>query len=58
MWSKIKFVKYGYNYDSPLMYVIVMNRTLHGSWKVEISPCDNCGSPISDPVEWDIFPNW
>lgn len=57
MWSKIKFVRYGHGFDGPIMYVIVMNH-LQGSWKVEVSPCDTCGSPVSDPVAWDIFPDW
>lgn len=40
------------------MYVITMFRTEHGSYKVEVLPCDIYGNPISDPVAWDIFPTW
>ena len=49
-WSKVRFVRAGHGPDSPIMYVIIMNRTEHGNWKVETYPCDNTGSPVSDPV--------
>ena len=55
-WSKVRFVRAGHGPDSPIMYVIIMNRTEHGNWKVETCPCDHTGSPVSDPVFWDIFP--
>lgn len=54
-WSKVRFVRAGHGPDSPIMYVIIMNRTEHGNWKVETCPCDHTGSPVSDPVFWDIF---
>ena len=53
--SKVRFVRAGHGPDSPIMYVIIMNRTEHGNWKVETCPCDNTGSPVNDPVFWDIF---
>ena len=57
-WSKVRFVRAGHGPDSPIMYVIIMNRTEHGNWKVETCPCDHTGSPVSDPVFWDIFSSW
>ena len=57
-WSKVRFVRAGHGPESPIMYVIIMNRTEHGNWKVETCPCDNTGSPVSDPVFWDIFSSW
>lgn len=57
-WSKVKYVRHGHGSDGPVMYVIIMNRTEHGSWKVEVCPSDHCGSPVSDALEWDIFPSW
>lgn len=56
--SKVRFVRAGHGPDSPIMYVIIMNRTEHGNWKVETCPCDNTGSPVSDPVFWNIFSSW
>ena len=53
--SKVRFVRAGHGPDSPIMYVIIMNRTEHGNWKVETCPCDHQGSPVSDALEWDIF---
>ena len=53
--SKVRFVRAGHGPDSPIMYVIIMNRTEHGNWKVETCPCDK---PVSDPVFWDIFSSW
>ena len=57
-WSKVRFVRAGHGPDSPIIYVIIMNRTEHGNWKVETCPCDNTGSPVSDPSFWDIFSSW
>ena len=57
-WSKVRFVRAGHGPDSPIMYVIIMNRTEHGNWKVETCPCDHTGSPVSDPVFQDIFSSW
>ena len=54
----IKYVNYGHPRYGTHMYIIVMNRTHHGSYKVEVSVCDACGAPVSDPVAWDIFPDW
>ena len=54
----VKYVNYGHPRYGTHMYIIVMNRTPHGSYKVEVSVCDNCGTPVSDPVAWDIFPDW
>lgn len=51
-------VKY-INYDHPIfeihMYVITMYRTEHGSYKVEVLPCDTCSYQVFNPVVWDIF---
>ena len=55
---KPKYVTYGHGKECPMMYVIITNHTSHGYWKVEISPCDWRGSPVSDPIAWDIFPSW
>ena len=57
-WSKVRFVRAGHGPDNPIMYVIIMNRTEHGNWKVETCPCDHTGSPVDDPVFWDIFSSW
>ena len=57
-WSKVRFVRAGHGPDSPIIYVIIMNRTEHGNWKVETCPCDHTGSPVSDPVFWDTFSSW
>lgn len=57
-WSKVKYVRHGHGPDSPVMYVIIMNRTEHGNWKVETCPCDHTGLPVSDPIFWDIFLSW
>lgn len=53
-----KYVNYGSSKYGIHMYVITMFRTEHGSYKVEVLPCDIYGNPISDPVAWDIFPTW
>lgn len=54
----VKYVNYGSpRYDIP-MYIIVMNRTERGNYKVEVSVCDNAGTPVSDPVAWDMFLTW
>lgn len=58
MFSNVKYVRAGHRWDSPIMYVIVRNRTEHGSWKVEVFPADINGCPISDAIIWDIFPTW
>ncbi len=57
-WSKVRFVRAGHGPDSPIMYVVIMNHTERGNWKVEVFPCDHTGSPVSDAIEWDIFPDW
>ena len=57
-WSKVKYVRHGHGPDGPVMYVIIMNHTEHGNWKVEVSPSDHRGSPVSDALEWDIFPGY
>lgn len=54
----IKCVNYGNPRYGTHMYVIVMNRTEHESYKVEVSVCDCAGTPVSDSVAWDIFPTW
>ena len=56
--SRVKYVRNGHPSSGTAMYVIIMNRTAHKYWRVEVSPCDIYGSVISDPVAWDIFPNW
>lgn len=53
-----KYVRYGNPRHGVPMYVIVRYRTEHGSYKVEVLPCDCYGHPISDAVAWDIFPDW
>ena len=54
----VKYVNYGHPIRGIHMYVITMYHMEHGSYKVEILPCDTCGHPVSDPVAWDIFPTW
>lgn len=54
----VKYVRYGNKRYGTAMYVIVMFRTERHNWKVEVSVCDCCGTPVSDPVAWDIFPCW
>lgn len=54
----IKYVNYGHPRYGTHMYIIVMNRTERGSYRVEVSVCDCAGAPVSDPVAWDIFPTW
>ena len=54
----IKYVNYGHPRYGIHMYIIVMNRTDRGNYKVEVSVCDNHGTPVQDPVAWDIFPSW
>lgn len=56
--SKVKYVRHGRWFDGPVMYVIIMNHTERGSWKVEICPSDHHGTLVSDALEWDIFPDW
>ena len=58
MFSKVKYVTAGWGSDGPRMYVIIQNKTEHGYWKVEVFPCDDRGTPVSDAVAWDIFPSW
>ena len=54
----IRYVRYGHPKYGVIMYCIVMFQTDRRSWKVEVSPCDCIGHPVSDPVVWDIFPDW
>ena len=54
----VKYVNYGHPREGIRMYVITMFRTPHGSYKVEVLPCDANGYAVSDPVAWDIFPDW
>jgi hypothetical protein len=56
--SRIKYVRSGHRTSGVAMYVIVMNKTAHNYWKVEVSPCDIYGSVTSDPIAWDIFSSW
>lgn len=53
----IKYIRYGHDWnDAPVMCIVVMTHTEYGSWKVEVFPTDTCGSPVSDAIGWDIFP--
>ena len=54
----IKYVNYGHPRHGIHMYAIVMNRTERGNYKVEVSVRDNTGTPVSDPVVWDMFLTW
>jgi hypothetical protein len=54
----VKYVNYGHSKYGIPMYVITMYRIDHGSYKVEVSVCDNRGTPVSDPVVWDVLPTW
>ena len=54
----IKYVNYGHPSYGIHMYVITMYRTEHGSYKVEVLPCDTQGTPVSDAVAQDMFPCW
>ena len=54
----IKYVNYGNPRYGVHMYVITMFYMPHDGYKVEVSPCDTYGTTVSDPVAWDIFPNW
>ena len=54
----IKYVNYGHPLFGPHMFVIVMFKTEHGNYKVEVRPCDENGFAISDSVSWNIFPTW
>lgn len=45
----VKYVNYGHPRYGTHMYVIVMNRTERGNYRVEVSVCDNAGTPVSDP---------
>lgn len=54
----VKYVRYGNPHEGIPMYVITMYRTEHGSYKVEVLPCDTYGYVVSDAVAWDIFPCW
>lgn len=51
-----KYVNYGNPRYGIHMFIITMFKTEHGSYKVEVLPCDTYGHPVSDPVAWDIFP--
>ena len=54
----VKYVRYRNPIDGIPMYAITMFRTDRGNWKVEVSPCDENGWVISDPVACDMFPSW
>ena len=54
----VKYVNYGSPHYGIPVYIIVMNRTERGNYKVEVSVCDNAGTPVSDPVAWDMFLTW
>lgn len=54
----VKYVNYGSPRYGISMYIIVMNRTERGNYKVEVSVCDSAGTPVSDPVAQDILPTW
>lgn len=54
----IKYVNYGNPKYGTHMFVITMFKTEHGSYKVEVLPCDTYGRSVSDPVAWDIFLHW
>jgi hypothetical protein len=54
----VKYVNYGHPVCGIHMYVITMYRTEHGSYKVEVLPCDAYGHIVSDAIAWDIFPCW
>lgn len=54
----IKYVNFGHPRDGIHMFAITMFRTPHGNYKVEVSPCDTYGTVVSDPVAWDMFPDW
>lgn len=54
----VKYVNYGHPRHGIHMYVITMYRTEHGSYKVEVLPCDTYGKAVSDAVVWDMFPDW
>lgn len=54
----IKYVNYGNPRHGVHIFVITMFRTEHGSYKVEIKPCDTYGYAVSDTVAWDMFPDW
>jgi hypothetical protein len=47
------YITYG-GCEGPALFVITSKRTKFGNWKVELSPCDNAGTPVSDPIEWDV----
>lgn len=53
-----KYVNYGNPKHGIHMYVITMFKTEHGSYKVEVLPCDTYGHPVSDTIAWDIFCSW
>ena len=54
----VKYVNYGHPRYGIHIYVITMYRTEHGSYKVEVLPCDTHGQVVSDAVAWDMFPDW
>lgn len=39
------------------MYGILMIKSDCG-WVVEVWPCDMNGIQVSNPVAWDMFPDW
>ena len=54
----VKYVRYGNPFEGAAMYSITMFRTERRHWRVEVSPCDIDGCVVSDPIAWDIFPDW
>ncbi len=53
-----KYIRYGNPKTGIAFYVITMFKTERRNYKVEVIPCNDCGLAISDPVAWDIFPDW
>ena len=51
----IKYINYGNPKYGTHMFIITMFKTEYGNYKVEVLPCDHTGSPVSDPVFWDVF---
>ena len=40
------------------MFVIIMFRTEHGSYKIEALSCDTNSAQISDSIEWNNELSW
>ncbi len=53
-----KYVRYGNKNTGIAMYVITMFQTDRRNWKIEVCVCDCYGKVASDPVAWDMFPDW